>query len=625
MAIHLETEPDSIRIVDLAGELTPAIKSALRLKGFSRQGDVYTVEHLGGGDQIDFVLNLLNSTGINADIDTATREILGRRKYALNQLAESQQRGRAIKQGSIDDPTTNEFIYFSRNKLKRRLLPHQVKAGLHLVDLAHGANFSVPGSGKTSVVLATYEFLRKKGEVNFLFVVGPRSCFMAWRTEFELVLGRKAKVEIVAGGNIHDRRQRYFRGTKDNVELYLTTYHTLARDKKQVQHLLRNRASRAFFVIDEAHYMKQDEGVWAKAVAETSRNAVKRCVLTGTPFPKSYADGINLFDVLYPNSGIFSTKVKVQIRHASEAGQHHIARKLLEPAIDGLYYRVRKNDLHLSDPVFLTPIQIEMNPIEREIYDCIERRIGELEDVTTDLDLETIIRLKKGRQIRRLQAVSYSALLFSAIAGYTEVLIDSENDPLSGKISNYDEIEIPAKMQRLLLEVQHLCDHGEKVVIWANFVGTLHRIKKLFDEAHLNSQVVFGGTPTEEGTGDDSRDEIIEKFKNNNSGLDILIANPAACAESVSLHKTCSNAIYYDLSYNCAQYLQSLDRIHRVGGSEKKVSYYRFLQYADTFEHEIINNLFEKADRMADVIDQEFPLALSELPDWEVGDDEPIN
>ena len=110
-------------------------------------------------------------------------------------------------------------------------------------------------------------------------------------------------------------------------------------------------------------------------------------------------------------------------------------------------------------------------------------------------------------------------------------------------------------------------------------------------------------------------------FKDRSSGLDILIANPAACAESISLHKTCSNAIYYDLSYNCAEYLQSLDRIHRVGGSEEKVSYYRFLQYADTFEHEILGNLTKKARRMADVIDQDFPLALCELAELGIDED----
>ena len=43
-----------------------------------------------------------------------------------------------------------------------------------------------------------------------------------------------------------------------------------------------------------------------------------------------------------------------------------------------------------------------------------------------------------------------------------------------------------------------------------------------------------------------------------------LIALPQACSESISLHKACQNAIYYDLNYNAAEFLQSLDRIHRV-------------------------------------------------------------
>ena len=157
--------------------------------------------------------------------------------------------------------------------------------------------------------------------------------------------------------------------------------------------------------------------------------------------------------------------------------------------------------------------------------------------------------------------------------------------------------------------------------MWANFVGALHKIKEECDKASLESRVVYGGTPMEDGMDGESRETIIETFKDISSGLGVLIANPAACAESVSLHKTCSNAIYYDLSYNCAEYLQSLDRIHRVGGSEEKVSYYRFLQYADTFEDEILGNLTEKATRMADIIDQDFPLALSELAELGIDED----
>ena len=92
------------------------------------------------------------------------------------------------------------------------------------------------------------------------------------------------------------------------------------------------------------------------------------------------------------------------------------------------------------------------------------------------------------------------------------------------------------------------------------------------------------------------------------SGIEVLLANPAACAESISLHKACSNAIYYDLSYNCAQYVQSLDRIHRVGGSEDKPAHYYFLQYEDTIDADILQNVQRKAQRMEDIIGQDYEI-----------------
>ena len=625
MTVRLESSLGRLKIVDQHGDLTPAIRSTLRLRGFLRSDNELTSTHSELGELTVFVLDLLQDAGVQFETDTATSVIINNRQSAHDQFKESCMRGLAIKGGDLSNPDATDFARFLENGLKRRLLGHQVKAALHLVSLAHGANFSVPGAGKTSVVLAVYEFLSRKGVVSSLFVVGPRSCFMPWQTEFELTLGRRARVEILAGGDILERRQRYYPNAGDEAELYLTTYQTLSRDKLQVQHLLQSRTNSAFFVIDEAHYMKQDEGVWASAVAETSEHARKRCVLTGTPFPKNYADGINQFDVLYPNSGIFSTNLKRRIRYASDSGEHTAARTLLEPKIDSLYYRVRKSELHLSVPVFVPPIQVNMNPVERELYDCIEKRIGELEQNASDWDLDTIIRLKKGRQIRRRQATSYSALLLSAITGYNERLIDPNNDHLNDKIRNYDKLETPAKIQRLLQEVRKLQNQDMKVVIWANFVGTLYRIKDECDKASMESRIVYGGTPTEDYMDEASRETIIETFKDSGSGLDILIANPAACAESVSLHKTCSNAIYYDLSYNCAEYLQSLDRIHRVGGSEEKVSYYQFLQYTDTFEHEILDNLLEKATRMSAVIDQDFPLALCEFAELEIDEDASID
>ncbi|SVD25463.1 uncharacterized protein METZ01_LOCUS378317, partial [marine metagenome] len=123
----------------------------------------------------------------------------------------------------------------------------------------------------------------------------------------------------------------------------------------------------------------------------------------------------------------------------------------------------------------------------------------------------------------------------------------------------------------------------------------------------LNCKMIYGRTPTIESfeNGEETREQIRDEFVAKDSGLDILIANPAACSESISLHKTCFHAIYYDLSFNCAQYLQSLDRIHRIGGSENNQANYYFLQYENSIDQLISENLKRKAEEMYSVIEDD--------------------
>ena len=585
-------------------------------------GDLVVHSEPDVGTLLMSTITLLGRRGLDLALDDYSRKVLLLKYKAQEELESNARLGREIKQGKIpSSPHVAAFLAFLNDGLARPLLSHLRKSAIHLVALSNAANLSVPGAGKTAVVLSVYEYLRNAGILSALFVVGPRSCFKPWVTEFRLTLGRQPTVSVLAGGDISQRRHNYYPVQGSGSELYLTTYHTLSRDREHVENLLLGAANRTFFVIDEAHYMKQEDGVWANAVLTTSRHALKRCVLTGTPFPRTYADGINEFAALFPDGELFSTDVRAKIRRSSDENDHESARHQLENAIDGLYYRVRKRDLELSDPVFLPPTLVPMNPIERELYDSIETRIAQLEDKIGDNDFETILKLRKGGLVRKRQATSYAKLLLSSIDNIHEDVIDPLEDHLTHKILSYDEREVPAKLEQLIENVRRLQVASLKVVIWTNFVGTLFRIKDAFDALDWDNRVVYGGTPTDDAQDGDSREEIIEEFKDRNSNLDILIANPAACAESISLHKTCHNAIYYDLSYNCAEYLQSLDRIHRVGGSETRKPCYEFLQYADTFEYQILENLLEKAHRMAIVIDKDFPLASSELAHLGFGDD----
>ena len=70
-----------------------------------------------------------------------------------------------------------------------------------------------------------------------------------------------------------------------------------------------------------------------------------------------------------------------------------------------------------------------------------------------------------------------------------------------------------------------------------------------------------------EGANDDSeeqiltREKIVRAFQSEDCPFKVIIANPFAVAESISLHKACHNAIYLERSFNAAHFVQSKDRI----------------------------------------------------------------
>ena len=525
------------------------------------------------------------------------------------ELRKALHRGAAIKAGDIKTHLPDDFVRFLADQIPRKLKEHQLKAAVHLLGVGNGANFSVPGSGKTTVVLAVFRWLRQLDLVDALFVAGPPSCFGPWRTEFREVLGTDPSVALLAGGDIEERRSNYSASIETLCDLYLTSYQTLQRDWERVKSLFAEHGLRFFFIVDEAHYIKQLGGAWANAVLNVAQFAERRCVLTGTPFPRTYSDAFNLFDVLWPHCPPLNQNDRTKIEFMVQKKNDTEAVAMLRKAIGPLFYRVRKPDLGLAPQEFHTPVMVCMGKYERFVYDAILDRIRSLskEDYFRDIDL--LVRLRRGRMMRLRQCVSYAKLLSSAVLEYNENLLES-NLPLADIITHYDELETPAKLESLLKLVESLRGQGQKVLVWSNFVHTLRLIRERLENSGHGVRLIYGETPTETSTVQDelTREEIIAEFIEPASGVDVLVANPAACAESISLHKTCSHAVYYDLSYNCAQYLQSVDRIHRVGGSETKVAHYHFLQYVDTMDGDILTNLRKKAQNMSAVIDQDFPI-----------------
>ena len=602
MHIHLE---GSKITCSLKTSLKPHHFSQIKYYGFSFYPEFNGFE--GGVENLKKLLLYLSNSNIAFTTSDACRTYIDKIEANDKFFKRIKSVGASIKDGKIDRAELKKhFEFLETNILNRRLKDHQAKALHHLISVQNGANFSVPGSGKTTVVLCAYEKYRLEGSVNVLFVVGPPACFGPWREEFKNVLGRIPKHIVLAGGNKADRKSEYYNSTAP-YELYLTSFQTLLNDYNDVAKFFNNKKINSYLVIDEAHYIKQVDGSWASSVLKIAKYAALRCVLTGTPIPRSYTDFYNLFDFLWPDNEPLSANEKAQLSLFEETNDSQSASNLLNKKLGPLFYRVRKKELKLKPQAFNEISDIVMNPLEYKVYEAIVKRISNYSREDYLENIELVNKLRKGRMMRLRQCLSYTRLLETAIDDYSEDLLDDDTS-IKSIISKYDEIEKPSKLNRLVKIVDGFQKKSEKVVIWANFIGVIELIEREMAANNWYCKKIIGQTPTER-TGideEETREKIRDEFVNPQSGLDILIANPAACSESISLHKTCHNAVYYDLSYNCAQYLQSLDRIHRVGGSEKQEAYYYYLQYQDTIEPDILKNLKRKAKKMYQIIDGDF-------------------
>ena len=124
--------------------------------------------------------------------------------------------------------------------------------------------------------------------------------------------------------------------------------------------------------------------------------------------------------------------------------------------------------------------------------------------------------------------------------------------------------ETPAKFIQLAAMVKELRDENRKVLIWSNFVRNLEPSSASSLAYEPRSSTAASRPRSHSPAQPRVREREIERFRTDDC-LRRAAANPAAMSEGISLHQVCHDAIYLDRTFNAGQFLQSVDRIHRLG------------------------------------------------------------
>ena len=284
----------------------------------------------------------------------------------------------------------------------------------------------------------------------------------------------------------------------------------------------------------------------------------------------------------------------------------------IRDSLKPFFWRIKKSDLRLPAPVF-HKVPVEMRAYQRRIYDAIGAKV--LKDVVKAPSDRTHLRIwRRAKLIRLLQTASNPSLLSEYSTEFRIPPLDASDLPVDQLIGRYSEFEVPAKLECAEKLIRQLVRRRQKTILWTTFVHNIRTLGTRLQD--LQPLSIFGEVPKDDEENEEyNRERIIRQFKTSTSEL-VLIANPAACAESVSLHKACKHAVYLDRTFNGAQYLQSLDRIHRVGlGPRERVHYY-VIEAKDSIDSVIDTRLEEKKRRMLELLEDDIPvMTLDTSPD----------
>lgn len=541
------------------------------------------------------------------------------------------EKARLIRDNCCDKEDFQKFVdSLSINLKNRSLYELQLLSAYHLAFSQNACNFSVPGAGKTSVVYGAFAYLSNlpaedSKYVDKLLIISPLSAFGPWELEYEECFGEKPSTKRLNGKISVDEKKQYLY-SRTPAKITLLSYNSVPSLKDELIYFLKN--NQVMVVLDEAHKIKNTSGgITANGVLDIAQYCSSRVVLTGTPAPNGYEDLYNLYKFIWPTKKVIPFEI-YQLKDMSKQESDSRVETLLN-AVASFFIRVKKSDLGIPMATEHEPIIVPMGSAQRRIYDVIEKKY--MNEIVSSKDNSFKQDLIKARLIRMMQAATNPNLLSVPLQQFAnnegvdakEVVEDSS---LIKEVLEYSKNETPAKFIKAKELIEKIIASGGKVVVWAIYVKNILDFQEYLLENGIDCRTLYGATPVATGDEEDddtieTREKIIAEFHKENSSFKVIIANPFAVSESISLHKVCHNAIYMERSFNAAHFIQSKDRIHRYGLKPGIETNYYYLLSEDSIDSVINDRLRAKEERLREIIES-MPIPLFSNVELETGDDD---
>ncbi len=446
------------------------------------------------------------------------------------------------------------------------------------------ALFADMGTGKSFMLINNAAMLYDKGKINAMLVVAPKGVYRNWYTgQIPEHMPAHIPYTMACWSPTPKKAERAemdkMLNATDTLRVLVMNVEAFSTEKGAAFARTFLRVTTAYMAIDESTTIKTPQSKRSKNIVKIGRDARYRRIATGSPVTKSPLDLFSQCYFLSPDYLGYDSFYAFQARYAMMIERKlatHTFRQIvgyrhldeLHKKLGTFSFRVTKEEcLDLPDKVF-TRREIELTDEQRKAYDQMKLMALTLID---------------GNLMSTNNALTQIMRLHQIVCGHV-------------KFDDGRQEDLPNNRVKELLATVEECNG--KIIIWANYRRDIENIKNALAEEYGMTTVAtyYGDTEAED------RQDIVNRFQDPESGLRFFVGNPRTGGYGLTL-TAAHTVIYYSNNFDLEVRLQSEDRAHRIGQTNK-VTYIDFISPGTVDEH-IVKALRNKINIASQVLGEE--------------------
>lgn len=333
-------------------------------------------------------------------------------------------------------------------------------------------------------------------------------------------------------------------------------------------------------ICDESHVLKHRGTQRSRMAHQLARLSPYRLALTGTPITNTPLDAWSQFRFINPKVfGLNWRSFEAEYVVKGGYGQFKVFgyRKLddFQHRLHSQAMVVKKEDaLDLPEKVFQR-IPVELSAKTRRAYDKMAKEmVTEIEEYVAEAEAQ-------GTPFRAMANIVLTKLL--RLSQLT-----------SGFITDTEGTVRRVSTEKLILAlglIENLIQEREKVVVFCRFLQELNDLSLELGKKGIKYRTIQGKVPTADRT------RFIKEFQEDQTPM-VMLCQIASGSLGITL-TAAKTAIYFNLDFSLSNYLQSQDRLHRIG-QVSKVNYLHLLA-TKSIDSEVYRALQEKKN-VADLV-----------------------